>query len=91
MKTVRTEKRIDTTRAAGFEVQLEEALAAEDTRLEIDMADTTYISSVALRVLLKAQKTVNKTGKIMIIKNVTETVMEVFDVTGFSGIFMFEE
>lgn len=91
MKTVRAERKIDTTRAAVFDAVIEEALRAEDEQLVIDMQDTTYISSSALRVLLKAQKQVNKNGKTMVVKNVTETVMEVFDVTGFSGIFAFEE
>ena len=55
------------------------------TELTIDMQKLKYISSAGLRVLLSAQKVMNKQGK-MTIKNANEDIMEVFDVTGFVDI-----
>jgi anti-sigma B factor antagonist len=57
--------------------------------LEFDFAELAYISSAGLRVLLSAQKKMNKQGE-MIIRNVSDTVMEVFEVTGFSDILTIE-
>ncbi|MBR5360064.1 MAG: STAS domain-containing protein, partial [Lachnospiraceae bacterium] len=48
-----------------------------------------YISSAGLRVLLQSQKTMNKQGK-MVIRNASEDIMEIFDVTGFSDILTIE-
>lgn len=91
MRTVRTEKKVDTTHIAAFEAAMTEAVESGENEIVVDMADTMYISSVALRTLLKAQKQLKKEGRAMVIKNVSELVMEVFDVTGFSGILTFEE
>ena len=78
------EGRLDTSTAP----QLEEAINRDIekiTDLSFDFANLEYISSAGLRVLLSTQKVMNKQGK-MIIKNVSEEVMEIFDVTGFSDI-----
>ena len=86
--TVRIEGRLDTTTAP----QLEESLKAsmEDaSRLVLDFAKLDYISSAGLRVLLSAQKVMNKRGG-MIVRGANENVMEVFDVTGFSDILTIE-
>ena len=48
-----------------------------------------YISSAGLRVLLSAQKIMNKQGS-MVVKNSSEEVREIFDVTGFSDILTIE-
>ena len=53
--------------------------------LELDLTELQYISSAGLRVLLSAQKTMNKQGT-MVLTGVGETVMEVFEVTGFADI-----
>ena len=55
------------------------------TDLEFDFQDLEYLSSAGLRVLLAAQKTMNKQGK-MVIRQVNETIQEVFEVTGFVDI-----
>ena len=57
--------------------------------LTIDMKDLDYISSAGLRVLLSAQKIMNKQGGMKVV-HVSETIMEIFEVTGFSDILVIE-
>ena len=59
------------------------------TDLEFDFQDLEYLSSAGLRVLLAAQKTMNKQGK-MVIRHVNETIQEVLEVTGFVDILTIE-
>ena len=54
-----------------------------------DLAKLEYISSAGLRVLLAMQKLMNRQG-VMLLRNVNEAVMEVFEVTGFSDILSIE-
>ena len=54
-----------------------------------DLAKLEYISSAGLRVLLAMQKLMNQQGE-MVLQNVNEAVMEVFEVTGFSDILSIE-
>ena len=80
--------RLDTTTAPDFEKELKESLGGV-SELELDFAGLEYISSAGLRVLLSAQKTMNKQGS-MKLKNVNETIAEIFEVTGFSEILTVE-
>ena len=80
--------RLDTTTAPELEREVK-VCSDGITDLTIDMKDLDYISSAGLRVLLSAQKLMNKQGK-MTIRNVNETVMEIFEVTGFSDILTIE-
>lgn len=82
------EGRLDTTTAPELEAELKASLDGV-TRLELDFAGLEYVSSAGLRVILSAQKTMNKQGS-MVIRNVSETVMEVFEITGFSDILTIE-
>lgn len=75
------EGRLDTNTAVQLEQEVKDAFAG-CTELIFDLADLAYVSSAGLRVLLLAQKTMNKQGS-MIIRNVNENVMEIFEVTGF--------
>ena len=59
------------------------------TTLIIDMTALDYISSAVLRVLLSAQKTMNKQGEMKAV-HVGETIMEILEVTGFSDILTIE-
>ncbi len=86
--TVSLEGRLDTTTAPQLEEELKSSLDGV-TDLVIDIKDTQYISSAGLRVLLSAQKIMNKQGK-MVVKNPSEEVKEIFDVTGFSDILTIE-
>ncbi len=82
------EGRLDTTTAPTLEEELKNSLSGVET-LEFDLAKLEYISSAGLRVLLSSQKTMNKQGK-MVVKNVSEEVNEIFEVTGFSDILTIE-
>lgn len=85
---VRVEGRLDTTTAPTLDKELTASLE-EITELVLDFEKLEYISSAGLRVLLSAQKTMNKKGT-MIIRNVDEAIMEIFEVTGFSDILTVE-
>ena len=87
--TLALEGRLDTTTAPQLEAELKESLTPEVTGLVLDMKDLAYLSSAGLRVILAAQKQMNKQGK-MAIHNVCETIMEVFEVTGFTDILTIE-
>ena len=76
--------RLDTTTAPELESALKASLDGV-TELTLDFAGLEYISSAGLRVLLSAQKAMNGRGGLTI-KNVNETIMEIFEVTGFSDI-----
>ena len=80
--------RLDTTNAPQLEATLKESFDGI-TKLTLDFAALEYLSSAGLRVLLAAQKTMNKQGE-MIIKNVNETINEIFEVTGFVDILTIE-
>ena len=55
--------------------------------LVIDLADLSYISSAGLRILLIVAKQMQQHGGKVVICNLSETVQEVFDISGFSAIF----
>lgn len=78
------EGRLDTTTAPQLEAELKQNLDSVKA-LTLDFARLEYLSSAGLRVLLAAQKTMNKQGS-MVIRNVNDVIAEVFDVTGFSDI-----
>ena len=75
------EGRLDTNTAPQLETELKTSLSGI-SELELDFSGLEYISSAGLRVLLAAQKTMSRQGK-MTIRNVNETIMEVFGITGF--------
>ena len=80
--------RLDTTSAPQLEGVLRETLRGV-TELEMDFADLAYISSAGLRVLLSAMKLMKKQGS-MVVRNVNDTVMEVFEITGFADMLTIE-
>lgn len=82
--TLAIEGRIDTKTAPELEEVLNEALDGV-TSLTFDLEQVGYISSAGLRVLLMAQKIMNKQGD-MTVTNVSEDIMEIFEVTGFTDI-----
>ena len=80
---VALEGRLDTTTAPELEAELKNLEGV--TELKFDLAGLEYISSAGLRVLLSAQKTMNKQGS-MIILNTRPEIMDIFEITGFTDI-----
>jgi anti-sigma B factor antagonist len=80
--------RLDTTTAPALDNTINNDMG--DTKnLVLDLKRLEYISSAGLRVLLSAQKKMQKIGS-MKVKNVCEEVMEVFEMTGFADILTIE-
>lgn len=86
--TITLDGRLDTTTAPQLEAEI--ANLAGVTELAFDLENLAYISSAGLRVLLKAQKTMNKQGK-MSIRNAGAAITEIFEVTGFDQILNIEK
>ena len=80
--------RLDTTTAPQLEAEFKQSITGVE-KLVLDFATLEYLSSAGLRVLLAAQKVMNKQGE-MVIKNVNETINEIFEVTGFIDILTIE-
>ena len=87
--TVELSGRLDTNTAPQFETELQGELESLK-ELVIDIKSLEYISSAGLRVLLSAQKSMNKAAGEMKVTNVSEDIMEIFEVTGFSEILTIE-
>ncbi len=85
---VKLEGRLDTTTAPELEAELKADLG-ETKALVMDFEKLEYISSAGLRVLLSAQKVMNKQGEMKII-HVNDIINEIFEVTGFSDILNIE-
>lgn len=86
--TILVAGRLDTVTAPELEKEVKDNVAGVE-KLVLDFASLDYISSAGLRVILAAQKIMNKQGE-MIVKNVNETVAEIFDITGFSDVLTIE-
>lgn len=86
---VALEGRLDTVTAPQLEGELRTAVNGV-TELVFDLGALDYVSSAGLRVLLSAQKVMNRQGS-MIIRNVKPEIMEIFEVTGFVDILNIEE
>ena len=80
--------RLDTQTAPELEKGLDSVLA-DIKELTVDFANLEYVSSAGLRVVLKAQKAMNAQGS-MKLTGVTDSIMEVFDITGFLDILTIE-
>lgn len=85
--TVKLSGRLDTTTSP----QLEQALLLDGIQeLVFDLSDLQYLASAGLRVLLRTQKKMNARKGAMIVKNANETILEVFEMTGFSHVLTIE-
>ena len=86
--TIALEGRLDTTTAPQLEAELKSSLGGVE-ELVLDLAKLEYMSSAGLRVLLLAQKTMNIQGN-MTVRNVNDTIDEIFEITGFRDILTIE-
>ena len=86
--TVVVAGRLDTITAPELESSLWES-NTRVSKLVLELVALAYVSSAGLRVILQAQKTMNKQGE-MVIRNVNESINEVFEVTGFIDILTIE-
>lgn len=86
--TIILEGRLDTTNAPKLEAELKKSISGVQ-KLIFDFAGLEYISSAGLRVLLAAQKVMNRQGE-MIVRNVNDTINDVFEITGFVDILTIE-
>ena len=82
------EGRLDTLTAPKLDAEIQGALDGIKS-LVFDFEKLAYISSAGLRILLAAQKIMNKQGT-MVIRNAGPEIREIFDVTGFSDILTLE-
>lgn len=88
----KAEGRIDTTTAVEYGTTINDLLdnsSEEVTELILDFENIDYISSIGLRVILELQKRMNEQGSMKIVK-VVPSVMEVFEMTGFTNILNIE-
>ena len=85
---LKLEGRLDTATAPELEKCIEESLD-QINELVFDFTDLEYISSAGLRVILKAQKIMNGKGGMKVI-NVNESIMDVFEITGFADFLTIE-
>lgn len=85
---VKVSGRLDTTTAPELEAEVMGAISGV-TKLVLNFEALEYLSSAGLRVLLQAQKIMNKQGE-MVVRNVNETISEIFEVTGFSDVLTIE-
>jgi len=85
---VALEGRLDTVTSPDLEKDLQESLP-EVKELVLDFEKLEYVSSAGLRVLLAAQKIMNKQGTMKVV-NVCKDIMDIFDVTGFAEILTVE-
>lgn len=76
--------RLDTNTSPKLEAELKRSLSGI-TELEFDFSEVEYVSSAGLRVLLAAQKVMKRQGT-MVLRGVSDAVMEVFEITGFVDI-----
>lgn len=87
--TIELEGRLDTNTAPELEASFGESVAEANSVL-LDLKELVYLSSAGLRVILSMQKKMNSKGGKMVVKNVNETIMEVFEITGFADILTIE-
>ena len=85
---IRLSGRLDTTTAPSLEKAINEDVA-DEKNLVFDVKFLEYVSSAGLRVILSTQKKMQNIGSMKFI-NVSEAVMEVFQITGFTDILTIE-
>lgn len=80
--------RIDTTNYNEFEAKTLEMLRSNEKLLILDCENLSYISSSGLRVFLMLQKKVMSSGRVLKLCSMQPVIKEIFDISGFSSIFV---
>ena len=83
---VMAEGYVDGSNARAFHESLESALEADDKAMILDLEDLTYISSAGLRVMLLVAKTVQKQRGRLVVCSLSESVRNLFEISGFDKI-----
>lgn len=86
--SIKLSGRLDTTTAPKLEAELKQSIDGVK-ELVFDFGEVEYISSAGLRILLAAQKVMNRQGE-MKLTGVNADIMEIFEITGFSEILTIE-
>ena len=86
--TLILEGKVDTTTSPALSEEVEPLMEAYDTII-FDLKDVLYVSSSGLRVFLDTDKKMIDTNNTVKFKNVPDSVMEIFDMTGFVGVLNF--
>lgn len=86
--TVSLEGRLDTTTSPQLEAELKTAVNGVE-ELVVDLEKLEYMSSAGLRVMLAAQKVMNRQGSMKVV-HVNDTISEIFEITGFNEILTIE-
>jgi anti-sigma B factor antagonist len=84
--TLTLKGRLDGTGALTFDGVAADRIAAQSATI-IDLSEVAYVSSAGLRVLLKAAKTAKSGGRALILCGLLPQIQEVFDISGFTGLF----
>ena len=86
---IKIDGRVDTTTSPQLQNAILQAFQ-KGSKLGLDFSDVEYVSSAGLRALLIGQKTANSKGGSMTLVNVADAVLQVFKMSGFSGILHIE-
>ena len=80
------EGRVDGANAVEFHEALESAISADDKGMVLDFENVSYISSAGLRVVLLVAKTLQKQGAKMAVCSLSDSIQEIFEISGFDKI-----
>lgn len=78
--------RIDSSNSREFHSELEATITDSDTSVVLDFADVTYISSAGMRVILMTAKGLQQSGTGFVLCSMTDSIREVFKISGFDKI-----
>lgn len=88
--TVSVQGELDTDTSVQFQQDITSLMERKDTKVEMDLSKLDYVSSKALRIIVALQQAIVKNGGSFSVTGVTDTVREVFDMTGLSASFIKE-
>lgn len=79
--------RLDTVNSEKFNKDMQPLMEAANRRIELECSKLEYISSSGLRLFLTLRKQVAAKGGKLVIRNINDTIREVFTITGFFNLF----